>query len=221
MIIPSFTRGEYWLLETVVEVATPITWLDSEHIEELLNKKGHGMSRSLLVNTMHKLFLEGLIIAHRGDDWNERYILGPEQIDAALGERHALNEIQKRQYYGLTEKGGEYWEAFASPNWNHYIDCGFELPEDDNENIWAGEIICMTKTYLENYFESLNYYQYDIETNTVQWDFLEPWKATYWKELPTGHRVRFRCKDKENRFDPSVPRQIDQTWYDKLWYQWQ
>jgi hypothetical protein len=220
MINPRFTRGEYWLLETVAEAATPICWLDSENLEEVLNKKGHGMSRSLLVDTMHKLFLDGLIIAHRGGEWNDSCIIGPDQIEAALDERYPLEEIQERYYYGLTEKGGEYFEAFASPNWSFYIDCSFEMPEDDKEYIWAGEIICMTKTHLENYFKSLSFYQYDIDTKTVQWDLLEPWKATYWKELPTGHQVRFRCKDKE-LIDPALPRPIDQTWYDKLWYQWQ
>jgi len=218
MINPSFTRGEYWLLETVAELATPICWLESENIEELLNKKGHGMSRILLVDTMHKLFLDGLIIAHRGDDWNESRVLEPEQIKAALEERDALHEIQKRYYYGFTKKGGEYWEAFAAPNWNYYIDCGFELPEDDNEDMWSGELICMTKEHLERYFKSLQHCQYDINTKTVEWDFLKPWTATYWKELPIGHRVRFRCKEKEVMIDQSCSH--DRLWYEKLWCRW-
>jgi hypothetical protein len=40
---PSFTRGEYWLLETVVEHAVPIGWLDWEDLEIALNKQGHGI----------------------------------------------------------------------------------------------------------------------------------------------------------------------------------
>lgn len=214
MINPSFTRGEYWLLETVAEVALPICWLDWAEMEEALNKTGHGMVRPLLVDTMHKLFSEGLIAAHL-DDLNDCLVLSSEQIEAALDESQ---NCKGYHYYGLTKKGGEYWEAFASPNWKYYIDCGFELPEDDNEYMWAGEIICMTKEHLEGYFESLIHYQYNVNAETVQWDFLEPWKATYWKELPIGHRVKFRCKDKEGIFDQLYPN--EQLWYDKLWCHW-
>jgi hypothetical protein len=58
MINPSFTRGEYWLLETCVEAAIPICWLDWSELEEALNKATHGMNKTLLVETMSK-FLQG------------------------------------------------------------------------------------------------------------------------------------------------------------------
>jgi hypothetical protein len=214
MINPKFTRGEYWLLTTVAELAVPICWLDWDEIEEVLNKPGHGMARSLLVNTMEKLFFDGLIVAQRFEHWEENFVLTSEQIETALDERQNIKE----HYYRLTAKGGEYWESFASPNWNYYINAGFELPEDNA--IWHGELICTTKEHLEKYFQSLRTYNYEVDEGTIQRDEIKPWGATYWKKLPIGHRIRFQCKDKENEIDFKVPDPINQAWYDNLWCYW-
>lgn len=214
MINPKLTRGEYWLLTTVAELAVPICWLDWVGIEEALNKPGHGMPRSLLVNTMEKLFSDGLIIAQRFDQWDECLVLTPEQIEAALDER----QNKKEHYYRLTVKGGEYWEAFASPNWDYYINGGYELPEDNA--IWHGELICATKKHLETYFLSLSTHDYEVNEESIQRDILKPWDATYWKILPIGHRIRFKCKDKENKIDFKAPDPINQGWYDSLWCYW-
>ena len=214
MINPSFTRGEYWLLETAVEAAIPICWLDWSDMEEALNKSTHGMSRSLLIETMHKLFKGGLIVAHRFGNWDDTFEFSPHEIDAALNEK----QNKKEHYYQLTEKGGSYWEAFACPNWNLYISDGYGLPEDND--IWAGEIACANKDHLEGYFRSLSYHDYDVDENSIQWDLLEPWKATYWKELEAGHRIRFRCREKSMDQNYHIPKPIDQSWYDSLWYNW-
>ncbi len=215
MINPRFTRGEYWLLETVAELAVPICWLGWEGMEEALNKPGHGMERPLLVYTMQKLFSDGLIVAHRFNRWDDCFDLTSEQIETALDER----QNKKEHYYRLTAKGGKYWEAFASPNWNLYINDSYKLLEDND--IWLGELVCMTNEHLEKYFRSLRYHHYDVDDNSIQWDVIKTWKATYWKELPKGHRIRFRCKNKEKNIDPYVPDPTDQLWYDKLWYHWQ
>lgn len=214
MINPSFTRGEYWLLETAAEFGIPICWLDWEEMEEALNKQGHGMKRPHLIRTMEKLFYEGLIIANRFGKMDDCFVLSSEQIESALDER----QNKKEHYYRLTAKGGEYWEAFASPNCSKFISVGYELPDDTD--IWVGELVCMTKEHLEKYFRSLRYYDYAVDEKSIQWDVLRPWKATYWKELPLGHRVQFKCKDKENKTNANTPDPIDQLWYDRLWCEW-
>jgi hypothetical protein len=213
MINPSFTRGEYWLLETAVEVPIPICWLDWAEMEEALNKSGHGMSRSLLIETMRKLFKEGLITAHRFGKWNDAFELSPVEIETALNEKQNIKE----HFYRLTKKGGIYWEAFARPNWNLYVSAGYEIPEENN--IWTGEIACANKGHLEGYFRLLSHHDYDVDENTIQWDVFGPWDATYWKELPLGHRLRFRCHEKEKGQDHPTP-PLSQCWYNNLWYQW-
>ena len=105
MINPGFTRGEYWLLEEVVEAATPISWLASENLEETLNKTGHGMSRMLLVETMLGLFKEGLITAHHSNQWENCFALTSGQIESALDEE--LDDkvhYERAHYYRLTPK---------------------------------------------------------------------------------------------------------------------
>ncbi len=210
---PSFTRGEYWLLESAVEAALPICWLDWSEIEVALNKASHGMSRSLLIDTMYKLFNEGLIIAHRFGKWDNTFKLSINEIEAALNEKQNKNE----HYYGLTEKGGPFWEAFAHPNWDLFVSNEYGLPEDND--IWAGEIVCANKDHLEGYFRSLCYHDYDVDENSIQRDRLEPWQATYWKQLSAGFRIRFRCREKAKNDNHPVPL-LDQPWYDHLWYQW-
>ena len=60
---PRFTRGEYWLLETVVERELSVCELIRSDLELLLNKKGHGLSRASLVETLYRLLDSGLIYA--------------------------------------------------------------------------------------------------------------------------------------------------------------
>ena len=58
---PRFTRGEYWLLETAVEGRFPVADLMDSDIEVTLNKKGHGLTRTALLETLHRLISWGLI----------------------------------------------------------------------------------------------------------------------------------------------------------------
>ena len=58
---PRFTRGEYWLLESVVEREYNISGLIGSEHEEHFNKKGHGLTRAPLVETLHRLLSWGLI----------------------------------------------------------------------------------------------------------------------------------------------------------------
>lgn len=213
MLNPSFTRGEYWLLEAVVESALPICWLDWAEIEEALNKSTHGMDRSLLIETMYKLFTEGLITAHRFSKWDETFILSLNEIEAALNEKHN----NKEWFYRLTKKGGALWEAFARPKWELFVDNEYGLPE--NNDIWAGKIVCSNKEHLKGYFNSLCYHDYEVDDNTIQRDRLEPWQATYWKLLPVGFQIKFMCREKKKSDDVPVP-PLDYYWYDSLWYQW-
>lgn len=214
MLNPRFTRGEYWLLEAVAEYALSINVLGRPDIEEALNKTGHGMARSLLVETMRGLFQQGLIVAHRfRDDWGNCFEFSSDQIEAALDEP-SDNAI----YYHLTEEGGRQWEAFARPNWSSYINVEFTPHEDHGTEL--GQLICAEKDLLQGYVRWLRSSQYDIDEGSKQFDTLAPWKATYWKTLPLGHRIRFGCAEKTNQRGPIALRLGDQLWYDMRWYRW-
>ena len=65
---PRFTRGEYWILETAVENRFPVADLMDNDIEVTLNKKGHGLTRTALIETLHRLIASGLISAENEVD---------------------------------------------------------------------------------------------------------------------------------------------------------
>ena len=85
---PRFTRGEYWLLETVVEHEFEVCTLIDSDLESFCDKKGHGLTRTSLVETFHQLLSSGLIYAKSEVKGS---ISTKEQIELALEERVPWN----------------------------------------------------------------------------------------------------------------------------------
>ena len=143
---PRFTRSEYWLLETVVEHELEIFALVDDDLELHLNKKGHELTRTSLVETLYRLLSSGLIYAK-----NEEigFISTAEQIELTLDEPKRWIGIpvdeRKVTYYGLTQEGGAQWEAFAAPDWQKYITASFQLADDGEYEMW--ELICGNKDW--------------------------------------------------------------------------
>ena len=220
---PRFTRGEYWLLDTVVEFRFPVSGLMDSNLEENLNKKGHGLTRTALIETLHRLISWGLISAKNEVD---APISTSEDIERALDEpRWRIgSSIDRRTItrYGLTPEGGTQWEAFAAPDWEKYIDGSIYLPDppDDREQgTW--ELICADKASLESYFESKCFYDaQDVSLETVVWDYIAPWDVTYWKQLEGAHRVRFHPPDKTETQNAEWYPLPKPEWYLNLWCAW-
>ena len=225
---PRFTRGEYWLLETAVTCEWDIPILIESDLELHLNKKGHGLTRNALVETLHRLLSSGLIYAESRVDFSDEataVISTKEQIELALDERTSWSgvpvEERKVTYYGLTQEGGVQWEAFAAPDWQKYIEAGFQLSDDSEYIMW--ELICADKARLERYFESMCFYDpHEVVLESVERDYIAPWQATYWKQLEGAHRIRFREPDESEQENlglspPSFP---DMGYFDKLWCAW-
>ena len=189
---PRFTRGEYWLLETVVEYQLRVCDLIYRDLELLLNKREHGLTRKSLIETFHRLLSSGLIYAK-----NETtgFISTYQQIELALDEPKSKDfhplDMEKITYYGLTQEGSAQWEAFAAPDWQKYIDVTSRLADNGKNIIW--EVICADKAWLEEYFESMCFYDWaEGSLASVEWDYIVPWDATYWKQLDGAHRVQFQ-----------------------------
>ncbi len=227
---PRFTRGEYWILETAVEHLFPVSALsDSDSdLELLLNKKGHGLTRTALVETLHRLLSSGLIYAESRVDFSDEavaVISTKEQIELALDEPESWRGVpvaeRKITYYGLTQEGGAQWEAFAAPDWQKYIEAGFQLSDDSEYIMW--EMICADKARLERYFESHCFYDPDeVVLESVERDYIAPWDATYWKQLDGAHRIRFREPDENEKENLGVspPWFPDMGYFNRLWCAW-
>ena len=214
---PRFTRGEYWLLEIVVEREFPVRGLVNSELEWILNKKGHGLTRAALVETFHRLLSSELIYAkNEGDGFISTY----EQIEGALDEpKLKITDLagkKKSTYYGLTQEGGAQWEAFAAPDWQNFIGENYLFSDGYEDGIW--ELMCGNKKLLERFIESTYYYDRsykEIILETVQWDYIAPWQATYWKQLDGAHRVHYQFQNKttSNVEKPPWPPFVYRKWY--------
>ena len=198
---PRFTRGEYWLLENVVEEEFAICELVRSE-SEFFNIKGHGLTRTPLVETLYRLLSAGLIYA-------ENEVDGPistsEEIERALNEPksrgYAPFDNDKPTFYGLTEEGGAQWEAFAAPDWQSYIKADFYWPKGSECGMW--EVICADKRRLGLYYRSFCFYrQVEASLESMEWDYIAPWQATYWKQLEGAYRLRFYYQEKRDGENP-------------------
>ena len=241
---PRFTRGEYWLLETVVEREFEVCALIDSNFESFWNKKGHGLTRASLVETFYRLLSSGLIYAKSKMGGS---ISTKEQIELALEQRVPWDthhvfispdgdieiapdeskpprtepvDVRKITSYGLTQEGGAQWEAFAAPDWQKYI-AGSSRPEDEEGGYEMWELMCGDKNWLEAYMESMCFYQQmEVILESVEWDYVTPWQATYWKRLDGGHRVRCRCRNKSGEGNSKPPLPPFAGYFHRIWYAW-
>ncbi len=206
------SRGEYWLLNSVVEHATPIAFLKGSDPLHLFNfnKTGHGLSREHLVATLCDLFHRGWITAavRAMDSDVEPQEVGKLSSEAIVSALDGPQPISRQPciYYRLTPEGASVWQSFASPEWDLFIDTT------------TGEFVGTTEWRVRKFFDLIHYLGIAVIPASVIWDEVRPWKATYWKTLPVGYRVRFEYEEREmpEPFWENVPHEIVflQRWYD-------
>lgn len=201
---------ECFILTTVVRLWAPIAWLASPRRDEIFNLSDPGFTSAELLDTLSSLFSAGELVARpndrrRGD--GDLFTPTRNEIEEALADRIKL-------YYGLTTQGGERWEAVARPRWDMY------LSRTVSTNPHCGEIIGSSRRLVENY---LGYWRYSwprfaIIPESVTWQVLRPWQATYWKSVPVGYRVTFQWQRVEPEFSDPPPefyefRREIERWY--------
>src|SRR5829696_6607097 len=204
----SMDKNEYWLLDSVVEAQESLKSLVSEDIEEALNKRSHGLNRGELIEVMADLFQRGDFLAERMEKSVSKGFFIPTQteIEDAFDGRLTC-------FYGLTLQGGARWEEVSQPHWERYIsDSVYAEPRE-------GETIGSDRDLVEQY-DSLSQHNSEIVVipGSKHWDVLRPWQATYWKELPVGHRLRFNYEWIARSFEPRDPKISE--WFKEIhnWY---
>ena len=208
---PRFTRGEYWLLENVVEDEFAIGALIKREPVFFGKKEWHGLTRTSLVESLYQLLASGLIYAKNEVDG---FISTSEEIERALNEPKSRGyppfDTKKPTSYGLTEEGGAQWEAFATPDWQAYLKDGFHWPDGGECAMW--EVICADKKNLRSYYRSFCFHrQIEVSLESMEWDYVAPWQATYWKQLEGAYRLRFYYQDKrdDENFEPFPPAPLE------------
>jgi hypothetical protein len=211
---PALTRGEYWILEAVVEVGLPLSWLARESLAEAVNKPAHGLTYAALVSTLDTLFQAGLIEADHTQE-TVPACLTPAQIELALNEQAQFWE-HGYWVYRLTPQGGQVWEAFAQPDWTCFV-APATRTSVDQPALEHGCIGGMQRWWVETYMEALSYLGYAIDSISISWVEQCPWHATYWKVLPAGHEVNYTCMESEHA--DALPQHLRKV-YDYPWYRW-
>ncbi len=201
--------GEYWLLDSVVESWDSLAMLVSKDIETAFNKRSHGLTRNQLIDVLEHLFLRGDLLAQRMEKSGpkEFFIPNRTEIEDAFSGRVLC-------FYGLTLQGGARWEEVSQPHWERYIyDSVYAEPRE-------GEIIGSDRDLVEQYDSLSRYYsEVSVVPGSKHWDVLRPWQATYWKELPVGHRLRFKYEWVERTPEPKPDPKISE-WFKEIhnWY---
>lgn len=216
--IPRFSRGEYWILESMVDIRYPLRHLalSANEIEEIFNKPSHGMGPDDLKDTLESLFQQGLIKVFLSEvEIGTR--LSRAQIVAALG------ETQRKTWCGLTDQGGAQWEAFAMPDWAAYVHFGSERELAPGSPWEVGTVVSATRDVVEQYLDALPHLGYTIQMSSLQWSPTGPWYPTYWKCLAVGHQARFRFEGPDEcaaGFE-DLKRALHIVYdHERRWYRW-
>jgi hypothetical protein len=198
---PRLTRAEYWLLQSVVELQVPLHWLgDERRLLAMLNKPSHGLDRERLAAVLEQLFDAGWLFSQWRDS-TESFRPSRPQIERALAAEAPAPADWL--YYGLTALGGTAWEAFAWPRWERFVDEELYYPEHEPSG-WAA-MMGADREFLEGRFrwicaaECHPYCWQRPLAETARWQTLQPWQATYWKELPVGYRLEHQFANDEER----------------------
>ncbi|NJP06976.1 MAG: hypothetical protein HC837_15830 [Chloroflexaceae bacterium] len=213
---------EYWLLDVVVTRYYPLYILTAPNVAAILNRKyvyGQGLSYSILVDAVGRLFLQGYIQLAWWHvplhTWMPMTDLNSSRstIEAALQGETEVN-------YGLTGKGGAAWEAKLHPNWQKYKDEDVSSEPGNIARITAGSIEVINE-YMSLVFPSYLYPFVPIP-ETLMMEQISPWQATYWKSLPLGYRIQFNYQTAEADVVPSdnfLERYHTITqWYDEQFF---
>ena len=186
--------AEAWLLEAVVEMRVPLFFLVDPSIEIQFNRDGHGLGRESLKALLWSLFRRVDLLGYSPE--RDEFQPTLAELDAALvvtpfAERGADDE--RLFCYQLTHRGGARWEAHTRPDWAKYITCWQSWPEDDA--IMEVTIAASARKSLDRFLDGLGELRDVIVPGSISTVRLAPWEEIYWKPLPEGHVLTFRCRD--------------------------
>lgn len=179
-------RAEYWILDSVAAAEFPLDALaDEGRTVNTLNRRWHGLARGELLDALCGLFEGGRLAARRrgGAPFRPTRAEVSEALDFTPG-RGREGDSAREAYYFLTPEGGALWESVARPDWSLYV---YQWSDEAEAEIYA-----RTRRAAEQSLALEPYRGRRVAPGTEVWERLKPWRATYWKTLDEGHRVRYR-----------------------------
>ena len=137
-----------------------------------------------------------------------------------------IDLLQKRflATYHLTNEGGKKWESLTNANWDNFLEINL-IEDDESHNKY---IIRSTQKEIIEKILDLEHFilEYESIKDTQIWETLEPFRATYWKELSKGYQVIYEVKYNEcfnsKNFPPEERNDYKKAtkWFNKIkkWY---
>jgi len=179
---------QLWILTSVVEGKWYFPVLTSaKRYARQSNYRIPSVDGSTLVDAVECLLSSGLLMAERHKQrvpWENR-----ARIESWIGAEPFTPDTV---HFGLTPEGGAYWERACQADWSRFL----------NGTGSQGEMVDVDKGMFTTFchHEGATLYrtwEYARRSDISHWDKrlmsrgreLKPWKATYWKTLPTGHRL--------------------------------
>jgi hypothetical protein len=228
------SRAEYWLLDVAVQDCVPIADLANGDAAAELNRADHQCTVRELADGLQRLFADRFISSYKHGGRGHRRFLARSEIEVELrrpkmpptsddpidpGKRHP-----DEAFYKLTPIGGAAWESFARPDGSLFIKGIGTRIDDGGDPPYPsrGYAICPARRIIERYLELAHHIGHEIDKASLRWDIVSPWKATYWKTLPTAHRVRYKMiyhdVYAENTGWPPVASAVFDL--SRAWYRW-
>jgi hypothetical protein len=182
-------KALYWFFDAVVEYKLPIQILAASNLAEVLNRPSHGLDPKSISTLLLQLVQQDYLVIYHCNP------LGPSEVPFIPSLRDLEEELdtpkstnQEYLAYGLSPLGGAQWEILSSPRWDRFISTSYATDP------YEAEIIAQDRQLVQRYFEVQHYTSSSVGVvipESMQWDTLHPWQATYWKTLPYAYRLRF------------------------------
>jgi hypothetical protein len=202
-------KDDLWFLEVVAEFGTPLYMLLLPDVAMALNmRRSHGLSFEALCEKLASLCERDLIQIRQFSDGGQ-VARTREEITRVL----AGSKPRDPEGFGylLTARGGSTWEHYARPDWSRYVDSefGYDPPEgiinaSSREAAEAAFQRCMDDGSTEQPLPE-----------SKQGEVLVPWRATYWKELPSGYRLRYAWVKRRADVLRTIT-SVSHPWFSKL-----
>jgi len=184
-----FSVEESYVLETAIKAWVPVQFLFREDADTIFNTKKPEVKDAKLVEAICHLADSGMIwLKWRGERPSK---VGRQDVEK-VRTRRKLSKQPSLLLYGLSPKGGERWEVIARPSWYRFVEGAFNNLRK-RADLLVGELRGVKRTVVKQYMSGLQYIGFKIVGESQRWHHLEPFRVTYWKSLPKGWRVRFRC----------------------------
>jgi hypothetical protein len=212
---------DFWFLDSVSGCRLPVFAVRLPNIGEILNRPGHGLSAAEIAGRLRRLLDAGLLALFSREGGEPMPPPGDEELEALLEPPHARgfrpSFLEGDRLYGLTQAGGERWEAAVAADWSRFTTIGMGIEPDRCEVAAASEARLVEAMG----FTSAVWDGHIWDPRDVRFERLEPWRPVYWKELPLGWRATYpliRLSDSKGGRPDSRRRQaLDRYWRFARW----